>query len=210
MPRRFPVLAIALCLLSLPALAVQTVDGWGAYKFGMSPDQARAVPGQIFGPYAPRNLWNENKGAMGAKKESQLYRQGWALNLFFDAYSKLNGLSLENEKKSTSREACEQNFLSVLDQMEKDYGAFSAVNPQRKWVATDTPPTQLDWRAQGASHYQFAALSFADEYGFAWKARKSQPANKGAANYVELSATWSGKPDDKANPCITDINFQGK
>jgi hypothetical protein len=208
--RRTLLALVMILAVGMPqALAAQAIDGWGGYKFGQSPDQARAVPGQIFGPYSARNLWNENKGAMGAKKDSQLYGQPWALNLFFDAYSKLNGLSLENEKKTTSRDACEQNFLSVLAELEKTYGALAAVNPQRKWVATDTPPTQLDWRSQGASHYQFAAISFADEYGFAWKARKSQGGNQGA-NYVELSATWSGKPDDKANPCITDINFQGK
>jgi hypothetical protein len=198
-------LGIAPVLMPPPAWAAEPLTGWGGYKFGMSPDQARAVPGQVFGPYAPRNLWNENKGAMGAKKESQLYGQSWALNLFFDAYNKLNGISLEYEKKTTSRATCEQNFLSALAETEKTYGALAAVNPERKWVATDTPPTQLEWRAQGASHYQFAAVSFAEEYGFAWKARKSQ-----GANYVELATTWSGKPDDKANPCVVNISFQGK
>ncbi len=207
MPRLlFPVAMLA--ALGGRVLAAEPLNGWGGYKFGMSPDQARAVPGQVFGPYAPRNLWNENKGAMGAKKESRLYGQSWALNLFFDAYSKLNGISLEYEKKTTSRAACEQDFLSMLGELEKTYGALSAVNPQRKWVASDTPPTQLEWRAQGASHYQFAAVSFADEYGFAWKARKTG-GNQGA-NYVELATTWSGKPEDKANPCVVNISFQGK
>ena len=205
MPRSLLCLAVAALLGIAPVLAAEPLDGWGGYRFGMSPDQARAVPGQIFGPYSPKNMWNENKGAMGAKKDSMLYGQPWALNLYFDAYSRMNGLSLENEKKTSTRDACEQNFLSVLAQLEKAYGALAPVNPQRKWTASDTPPTQLDWRAQGASHYQFAAVSYADEYGFAWKARKTVN-----GNYVDLAATWSGKPDDKANPCITDITYQGK
>ena len=67
-------LLIAALAIATPALGAQALDGWGGYKFGMSPDAARAVPGQVFGPYSAKNLWNENKGAMGAKKDSMLYR----------------------------------------------------------------------------------------------------------------------------------------
>ena len=33
-------------LLATPVLAAGTIDGWSGYKFGMSPDAARAVPGR--------------------------------------------------------------------------------------------------------------------------------------------------------------------
>jgi hypothetical protein len=204
MPRSVLSLAVFAALLATPVFGAQPLDGWGGYKFGMSPDAARAVPGQVFGPYSAKNLWNENKGAMGAKKQSMVYGLGWALNLFFDSYEKLNEVSLENERNS-SRGDCEKNFLSILGQLEKSYGGFSPVNPQRKRVDTDTPPTSLEWRAQGASGYQFAVVSYEDEYAFVWKARRTV-----AGNFVDVAATWASKPDDPSAPCITDIDYQGK
>ena len=98
-----------------------------------------------------------------------------------------------------------KNFLSILAQLEKSYGGFSPVNPQRKRVDTDTPPTSLEWRAQGASHYQFAVVSYEDEYAFVWKARRTV-----AGNFVDVAGTWASKPDDPSAPCITDIDYQGK
>lgn len=204
MTRPLGPLVLLAALSAAPALAATPLDGWGAYKFGISPDQARAVPGQTFGPYSPKNLLNENKGAMGAKKPSQLFGQGWALNLFFDANAKMNALSLENEKK-TSLEDCQAGFLAVLGQMEKSYGGFAAVNPERARKDSDTPPTALEWKSQGASRYQLATLTLDDEYAYAWKARKTA-----GGNYVELSATWSSRPKDPAAPCVTDINYSGK
>lgn len=202
MPRILPLLV--LIGLTAPAFAAGALDGWNAYKFGMSPDAARAVPGQVFGPYNPKNLWNENKGAMAAKKESVLYGQGWTLNLFFDSNAKLNGIGLENERKA-SREDCEKNFLSVLSALEKTQGGLAPVNPERKRLDSDTPPTSLEWRVAGASRYQLAVVSFADEYAYAWKARKT---DKG--NYVELAGTWAAAPDSKSAPCVVSINYSGK
>ena len=89
--------------------------------------------------------------------------------------------------------------------MEKSYGGFSAVNPERKRSDSDTPPTSLEWRAQGASHYEFAAVSFVDEYAFVWKARKVA-----GNNYVDISSTWSARPDDPSAPCITAIDYKGR
>lgn len=203
MPRSLMPVAVITGMLVVPALAAVPLDGWGAYKFGMSPDAARAVPGQTFGLYSPKNLLNENKGAMGARKPSMLYGFAWAFNLFF-ADDKMNALSLENEKRASLAD-CEKTFLSVLGQSEKTYGAFAPVNPERMRNESDTPPTSLEWKTQGASRYQLATLTLDDEYAYAWKARKSQ-----GGNYVELTATWSGPPKAPSAPCVTDINFSGK
>ncbi len=195
--------AIAL-LGTLPVLAATPLDGWNGYKFGLSPDAARAVPGMVFGPYSAKNLMNEDKGAMAAKKDVSLYGFAWTLDLFFNAGQKLDAINLENERKF-SRQDCEKNFLTVLTQLEKSYGALTAVNPERKRNDADTPPTSLEWRMWGASRYQFATVALADEYAFVWQARKSV-----GGNTVDVTATWSGKLDSPAEPCIADINYSGK
>jgi hypothetical protein len=192
------------CFAAIPAGGAETLDGWNAYKFGMSPDAARAVPGQTFGPYSPKNLMNENRGAMSAKKPVSLFALPWTLDLFFNASEKLDEITLENEKKS-SRNDCEKTFLTGLAQLEKSYGGFSTVNPQRNRNDADTPPTALEWRAQGASHYQFATVALAEEYAFVWKARRNS-----GGNTVDLTASWSGKPDEKSAPCVTNMDYKGK
>jgi hypothetical protein len=156
------IFAIAL-LGTAPVLAATPLDGWNGYKFGLSPDAARAVPGMVFGPYSAKNLMNEDKGAMAAKKDVSLYSFAWTLDLFFNAGQKLDAINLENERKF-SRQDCEKNFLTVLTQLEKSYGALTAVNPERKRNDADTPPTSLEWRMWGASRYQFATVALAAQF----------------------------------------------
>jgi hypothetical protein len=201
MPRPFWLLPIAAVLLASPVLAAAALDGWGGYKFGMSPDAARTVPGQSFGPYSAKNIWNENKGSMGAKTQPVIDGVPYAFNLFFNDTSKLNGISLEHEKKSSLGD-CGGGFLTLLAQQEKIYGTFNPVNPERKRDASQTPPTSLEWKNQGSSRYELATLTLADEYAYAWKARKGD-----GYHYVEVYATWASKPDDKAAPCVSGITF---
>jgi hypothetical protein len=192
-------------MAATPVLAAAPLDGWGAYKFGMSPDEARAVPGHSFKSYAAKNLWNENKGAMGATTHPRINGVNYDFNLYFDANSKLNGIALENEKKNVTLSDCGNAFLALLDQQEKTYGAFSPVSPERKRDTADKIPSSVEWKQQGGSRYELATLTLADEYAYAWKARKSA-----GANFVEVRATWSSHPDAKTAACLTGIHFAGK
>jgi hypothetical protein len=201
MLRAFWVLPVCAGFLATPVLAATALDGWGAYKFGMSPDAARAIQGQTFGPYSAKNIWNENKGAMGAKTQPVINGVHYAFNLFFDDVSKLNGISLENEKNS-SLGNCGGAFLTLLAQQEKSYGGFNPVDPERKRDESQTPPTSVEWKSQDSSRYELATVTLADEYAYAWKARKGD-----GVHYVEIHATWSSKPDDPAAPCVSGITY---
>jgi len=201
MPRFFWLLPVCAGFLATQVLAATALDGWGGYKFGMSPDAARAIKGQSFGPYSAKNIWNENKGAMGATTRPAINGVAYDFNLFFDDVSKLNGISLENEKQSSLGD-CGGGFLTLLAQQEKNYGGFNPVDPERKRDETQTPPTSLEWKSQGGSRYELATVTLPDEYAYAWKARKGD-----GYHYVEVYATWSSKPDDPAAPCVSGIRF---
>ena len=199
--RSFWHLTVCAGFLATPVLAATALDGWGGYKFGMTPDAARAVKGQTFGSYSAKNIWNENKGAMGAKTHPVINGVTYDFNLYFDDASKLNGISLENEKKSSLGD-CGGTFLTLLTQQEKVYGGFNPVDAERKRDTSQSPPTSLEWKAQGASRYELATITLADEYAYAWKARKGD-----GYHYVEVYATWSSKPDDPAAPCVSGIRY---
>jgi hypothetical protein len=204
MPRLLLTCAIFPALLATQPVCAQALEGWSGYKFGMSPDAARAVPGMIFGPYSAKNLMNQNVGAMGAKKNALVNGLPYVLDLFFDSSQKLNEITLDNEKKA-SQPDCEKTFLTLLGQMEKIHGGFSPVTPQRQKNNADTPPASVVWKSQGASRYELATLALDDETASAWKARKTV-----GANSVEIAATWSGKEGSSQTPCVMAIDYRGK
>jgi hypothetical protein len=138
---------------------------------------------------------------MGATTHPVINGAVYDFNLYFNDRSKLNGIGLASEKKTALGE-CGQVFLTLLGSQEKTYGAFAPVNPQRKRLVSDTPPTSLEWKQEGGSRYELATLTFADEYAYAWKARKGD-----GVHYVEVYATWSAHPDVKTSACISGITF---
>jgi hypothetical protein len=204
MPHPAWIFASFALLLATPALATAPIDGWNSYKFGMSPGAARAVPGVAFGPYSPKNMMDENVGTMAAKGTVLVNGRGYSLDLYFDASQKLNRAYLENQLKAL-RPDCERRFLDLVTVMEKNYGRFLAVNPQRKRSDADTPPVALEWRKVGADSYQLSTIYLSGETASAWKAR-----NVLGGNYMDISATWSGKTDDARNDCVTTLDFNGK
>src|ERR1700743_2331963 len=125
--------AAILAVAATAALAVdaQVLDGWGALRFGMSPDQARSVPGLSFGKYSPKDLLQRNLGAMASTKPGLIDGIPYKFDLFFNSYSALYEIGLWNEKP-TARAECEARFLTLLGGLEKSYGGFAPVYPVRK------------------------------------------------------------------------------
>src|ERR1700722_18459035 len=165
MPR--PVCFFALCAVlvtsAAPASSVPALDGFGAFKFGMSPGQARAVPGQIFGAFSAKNLLEENIGSMASKKPAMVYGASYSFDLFFNSFQALRKVSLQNQKTS-ARADCENTFLALLSQLEKTYGKLSPVYPQRKKDDQAQVPISVEWKSSaGASRYQLATVYLAQE-----------------------------------------------
>ena len=201
MARRHWPLAMFVAAIATPALSAQPQDGWSGYHFGMSPDAVRAVPGITFGAFNPKDLMDHDAGAMASKGMTSIYGQPYSLDLFFDASQKLNGISLQNVKK-TSQAACEKNFFAVLGEQEKAYGGFVPVNPRRARNDSETPPMAIVWKAQGASRYDLSTVSLDDETAYVWKSRKSA-----GGHYVDIATTWAGKGSEIGNECVTAITY---
>jgi hypothetical protein len=203
-PVRCFCLVAALLAAADPAFALEPLDGWGNYKFGIRPDQVRAVPGQSFGRYSVTNIDGENIGAMAGQKTAIVNGIAYTLDVYFDPPLRLSRISLENET-TMSRPDCEKRFLTLLSQFEKNYGGFSPVNPQHPQNAQDQLPSSLVWKSQAASRYQLSTVPIGDETAYVWEARKSD-----GPRYVDIVATWSARDGDTAIACLMDIYYNGK
>ena len=204
MPR--PVCVFALCAAlaatAAPAFSAPTLDGFGAFKFGMSPGQARAVPGQIFGAFSAKNLLEENIGSMASKKPAIVYGGSYSFDLYFNSFQALREISLQNQK-ITGWTDCENTFLTLLSQLEKTYGRLSPVYPQQKKDDQAQLPISVEWKSSpGASRYQLATVYLAQETAYVWNARVLMD-----GRYVDAATIWSAPQIDAQADCLTEIDF---
>jgi hypothetical protein len=187
-----------------PAPAAESLDGWGGLKFGMSPDQARSVPGLSFGRFGAKNLMNQNAGAMGANKGTLINGITYTMDLFFNAYEALNEISMQNQK-TISMADCQDRFLILLGQQEKSYGAFLPVYPEQKKNDQAELPISIEWKTSpGASRYQLATVFMPEETAYVWDARKVF-----GNRFVDAAAVWSAPHDDAQAVCLTELDYKG-
>jgi hypothetical protein len=203
MPRLGSWIAALVLAGAAPATAAQSLDGFGLFKFGMSPDQARAVPGASFGRYSPKNILNMDVGAMASKIRANVYGVSYTYDVFFNSFQALNGISLTNEK-TTSRSDCETGFLTLLSQLEKTYGKFLPVYPQQKKNDQDQLPISVAWKgSRGASGYQLATVFLNEETAYVWNARLVM-----GSRYVDAATAWSAPQDGDQAVCLSEIDFK--
>ncbi|HWY63114.1 MAG TPA: hypothetical protein VNW15_14525 [Rhizomicrobium sp.] len=205
MPRSVSGFSLVIVLLAsaAPARGADALNGWGDFRFGMSPEQARAVPGQAFGRFSAKNILNQNDGAMASKKPAMLYGIPYTFDLLFNAFQALNRISMWNEN-TISRAECETRFLTLVPQLEKSYGALLPVYPERKKNNQDQLPISLEWKnTAGASRYQLATVYMGGETAYVWNARKVFD-----RGYVDAAAVWSAPQEDSQAVCLMELDFK--
>jgi hypothetical protein len=183
------------------AVDAQTLEGWGGLHFGMSPDQARAVPGLSFGRYSAKDLLQRNLGAMASTKPGLIGGVPYKFDLFFNAYSALYEIALWNEKP-TNRAECETRFLTLLGGLEKNYGGFAPVYPVRQKNDQEQIPTSVEWIGKPA-RYALATVYMGQETASVWNGRRDI-----GGRTVDAAAVWSAPKDDAQAMCLTEITFK--
>jgi hypothetical protein len=201
MRRLIPGLVLAAGFAATATASAPILDGWGMLKFGMSPDQARALPGFSFGRYTAKDLLERNLGAMASKKPAVIGSVAYNFNLFFNAYSSLYEIGMWNEQNS-SRAGCQTAFLALLGVLEKNYGAFGPVYPVRKKNDQDQLPMSIEWIGT-PPHYHLATVYMNQETAYVWNGRKNL-----GDRYVDTSAVWSAPNDEGQSVCLTEIDFK--
>jgi hypothetical protein len=188
----------------LAVFAAAPLDGWNGYKFGLSPDDARAVPGIAFGKYSAKNLQDQDIGAMSAQRPIRLNGIAFSLDLLFEPPKMLSRISMANETK-TAQPDCETRFVGMLSFLEKSYGGFAPFSPQRqKKNDQDELPSTVAWKSQAGLRYQLTTVPLPDETGYVWAARKTD-----GKHTLDVAATWSAKDGDTGIACLINVDFNG-
>lgn len=138
--RVFTILAITSCLLAAagPATAQNKLNGWGQFKFGMMPEQARAVPGVSW----PRAA-NANAGASASASDpaaitmdslpmTSEYGPDTHVSLTFNPDRKLREIRLFFTDTQSAAD-CEKAFLKTLASFDAKVGAFAAAGASEDW-----------------------------------------------------------------------------
>jgi len=122
-------LVIAFCLLAAagsraavdaPARAQKKMDGWGPFKFGMTPEQARAVPGVSW----RRDINTPIMVMMHSLPMTSEYAPDTDVMLTFNADQKLMAIHLLF-KGTQSAADCDKAFQNLLTRLDAKYGAFA-------------------------------------------------------------------------------------
>ena len=194
----------AALVLAAPAFAAEELDGWNGYKFGLSPGEARAVPGVTLGKYSAKNLQDQDIGAMSAQNPVLINGMGFSLDLIFEPPKRLSKISLENQTRTT-QPACETRFIAMLSFLQKTYGGFAPFSPQRlKKSDQDELPSTVAWKSQAGLRYQLTTVPLAEETGYVWAARKSD-----GKHSLDVAATWSAKDGETGITCLINVDFSG-
>ena len=128
--RAFKILIVTSCLLAAGAATAQSkLDGWGQFKFGMTPDEARGVPGASWKPAADKKA---PVTAMESLPMTSDYGPDTHVALAFNADQKLREIRLYfNDAQSPAD--CEKAFQKTVTDFDKKYGAFAALGTSEAW-----------------------------------------------------------------------------
>jgi len=133
--RAFTVLAITSCLLAAagPATAQNKLEGWGQFKFGMTPDQARAVPGMSWGKSVNTSapVKASIPAMMFSAPTTSEYGPDTHVTLAFNADQKLFQIRLYFTDTQPAAD-CEKAFQKTLAKFDAKVGAFAG-NAKDDW-----------------------------------------------------------------------------
>jgi len=150
--RAFTILAITATLLATLAAANaatetpggrtagRTLDGWGPFKFGMTPEQARAVPGVSWrGPNGSRpgaGAKPANVPIMMSRPMTSEYGPDTGVFLAFNGEQKLMMIKLLLKDTEFATD-CEKTFRTLLTRLDAKYGPFAPGGAKDEWTIMD-------------------------------------------------------------------------
>jgi hypothetical protein len=149
------------------AVAVETsLQGWGDYRFGMTPDQVRALPG---------SSWSrlETKPGLGffymnGISTTSIEGRNFKALVTFDGGKKLlKSVTFTEAEAIRPFSECERGFQDLLRKFETRYGSFSPdIKPKKELGAT------VEWRTLSGGTSKYLILRPDSGNGFHLEAKR--------------------------------------
>ncbi len=118
-------------------------------------------------------------------------------------FERISDAGLRRED-TTSRAGCESHFVAVLQVLEKNYGKFAPLYPERAKNDEDRLPMSLTWKnGLGASRYQEATVYMSAETAHVWDARWHLDGRT-----IDAAAAWSAGSESTESVCLTEIDVR--
>jgi len=129
--------------------------GWENYKFGMTPDQVRTVPGVSWLPLFTSNF-GEKISLLTSRTPINRYGIDFGqTRLTFSADLKLTGIALTYAVGGKSPDDCEKEFRTLLPALEHRYGVFKPALPENDLHLPSASP--IVWRDVLPSKSQYSS-----------------------------------------------------
>ena len=137
--RLFKILVATSCLLAAawgaakaadPAAGASKLNGWGPFKFGMTPDEAHTAPDVSWKKSAADST------AMTSLPMASEYAPDTLVTLKFNGDQKLTAINLSFQGSQSAAE-CEKAFQDSLKKLQVRYGAFAAEGDKDAWSIDD-------------------------------------------------------------------------
>jgi hypothetical protein len=148
-----PITVIGLGLSIAPAIET-TLRGWGDYRFGMTPDQTRALPGISWSEL--KSLPDGSIQYMNALAATRIEGHDFQVGVYFDQDKKLKSISFTEVGTARPSSECERAFQDLLRTFETRYGSFS---PQLK-PGDAIGPSIIEWRPLPGGTSKYYVLTF--------------------------------------------------
>jgi hypothetical protein len=186
------------------------LDGWEKYKFGMTIEQVRAVPGIAWGETQTEEVKAGEEVIakftfLKATAPVKIGTHAYDLRIDFKPDIGLTLIGFEDKTAAKSTTACERRFTDALGALERRHGQFTA---REKVGKTPTPFGALDltWHnaPTGSSTYEYTVATMQ----FEPKVQLDRTIVSSVARKFgnKLVALRGASPDEK-NRCEVTINY---
>ena len=170
-------------------------DGWDGYKFGMTPQQVRDVPGFKWDHLQKTAVLHFVIYRMDSNDPMTLDGHDYKPSLFFDEKQKLDGILLTSVEKKTPQQ-CETSLQQLVQAHQKRFGDFSPKVQQRSQHGLESV-----WHGVAGTHSQYSAVTMTTANGSQERFEARREFHDASDTIVDLTA----EPDQ--DTCKLQIQF---
>jgi hypothetical protein len=200
---------VALAALSAPAPATDSkgLEGWGDYKFGMTPEQVKKIPKASWLDLKTTEFLGVVINRLQASTLFEIAQRSFSASFYFQSQGlpapSLQQLMFENKASGQSAASCEAIFLDLLRYAEEQHGAFQATTPAQPEKVESYGSLAIEWRnrPQYKSTYEVRDMKInAGEAAPAERTIVAQAVRPFGQSYMSVATTF--------NPASSECEFK--